>query len=69
MALDNRAALLAALRGAHWIIKDAARALGCSRQAIYDAMRRHDIERQPPDPEAWDEALRTRVWAARRRTA
>jgi len=51
MPLDNKRRLLDALRTARWIITDAARALGVSRQAIYLALTRYQIRRLPPDAE------------------
>lgn len=48
--LYDRDHVLRALDAAHWIVKDAAEALGVSRQALYDAMERLQIERRAPDP-------------------
>lgn len=50
MALDQKDAVLAALRQARWVKAEAARLLGVSRQALYGAMERHGIPcRRPPD--------------------
>lgn len=64
--LDDPNRLKAALEAADWIVIDAARALGVSRQAVYDAMKRHGIERQAPDPSVWDKVMRTRGGRPRR---
>jgi len=48
--LVERAPLLKALTDARWVISEAARLLGVSRQTVYSAMDRHDIEqRDPPE--------------------
>lgn len=52
--LHDRALVLRALERARWILQHAATDLGVSRQALYDAMDRLGIERQPPDPRAWN---------------
>lgn len=67
MALASRERLETALATADWIIKDAARALGVSRQAIYDAMERHGIERRPHSPEQWSRIMRERAGRPKRR--
>lgn len=35
------------LRAADWVVADAAKALGVSKQAVYDAIRRFKIRRLP----------------------
>lgn len=42
----SRAHLLRALVRANWIIAEAARDLGTSRQAVYDAMWRYQVPRK-----------------------
>jgi len=58
MPLDSKERLVAALQQARWIIAEAARSLGVSRQAIYDAMRRHGVRRRQQSPEVYREVRR-----------
>lgn len=44
--LTDKAEVEAALERCRWIIADAARELGVSRQGVYDAMRRFSIPRR-----------------------
>lgn len=43
--LGKKATVLAALVASRWIISEAARELGVSREAVYRAMARHKIKR------------------------
>lgn len=56
--------LHAALVRARWVISDAARELGVSRQAIYLAMERYGIRRRPQSYSVWRE-MRARRPAAK----
>lgn len=58
MALDNRDRIRKALQDAQWVVSYAARELGVSRQAVYDAMKRHGIARRKPSPAVWRELKR-----------
>lgn len=58
MALDNRDRIRKALQDAQWVVAYAARELGVSRQAVYDAMKRHGIARRKPNPAVWRQLKR-----------
>jgi hypothetical protein len=45
--LTDREVLVQTLKSCRWVISEAARVLGVSRQAIYDAMARFEIKRRP----------------------
>lgn len=58
MALDNKDLIRKALQDAQWVVSYAALSLGCSRQAVYDAMKRHGIARKQPNAAVWRELKR-----------
>ncbi len=66
MALADREVVLRALHDSQWVIAHAAKMLRHSRQAIYDAMERFDIPREP-QPEEVYRALRRQTGGMRRR--
>lgn len=64
--LGDRDRLLAALEAAEYVITDVARASGYSRQAIYDAMQRHGIQRKKMSRARWSQLQRERGGRPRR---
>lgn len=63
--LDDKAAVVRALRAARWVLKHAAQELGVSRQTLYAAMERHGIKRRPMSPEYLSERNRQAAQAPR----
>ena len=68
VSTERREVVLAALRAARWIRADAAKALGISRQALYQSIARLGIELLPPHPDVLGEARGRGPRPPRRRT-
>lgn len=66
----SRTRVTLAMRAADWVVADAAKALGVSRQAVYDAMERFGIKRQP-QPDLGEKRRRAALasWRSRTRVA
>lgn len=57
MALNDPLRVVAALEATQWVVAHAARRLKCSRQALYDALRRYGIERLETPPDVYSDLM------------